>query len=94
MPIYIYKHPEEEEYIEVVQGMNDDHVYFDKDGLEWKRQWSLPQVSSEGGDINPFDNTAFIDKTGKMKGGGVVTVRNSADIWVFFNCVIGRPPHY
>jgi len=68
MPIYIYKHPQKEEYIEVLQGMNDEHIYFDEDGLEWKRQWSLPQVSVEGGNINPFDNKAFIDKTGKMKG--------------------------
>ena len=27
MPIYVYKHPEKEEYIEVLQGMNDEHVY-------------------------------------------------------------------
>ena len=26
MPIYVYRHPEKEEYREVFQGMNDEHV--------------------------------------------------------------------
>ena len=30
MPIYIYKHPNKEN-IEVVQSMNEDHIYFTAD---------------------------------------------------------------
>ena len=30
MPIYVYKHPEHEEYVEVFQGMNDKHEYTDE----------------------------------------------------------------
>mgnify|MGYP003968886965 FL=1 len=37
MPIYLYKHPEEEHFVEVVQGMNDPHEYTDPEGVSWKR---------------------------------------------------------
>jgi hypothetical protein len=67
MPTYVYKHPEKEEYIEIIQLMNDDHVHFDEDGLEWKREWTNPQLNCES-NIDPFDNAAFVEKTGKMKG--------------------------
>lgn len=67
MPTYIYKHPEKEEYIEVIQSMNEDHVYFDENGVEWKREWTNPQLNCES-NIDPFSNTDFIEKTGKMKG--------------------------
>ena len=67
MPIYIYKHPSEEKYVEIVQSMNDEHVHFDEDGLQWKRVWSNPQLNCES-NIDPFDNVSFIEKTGKMKG--------------------------
>ena len=67
MPTYIYKHPEEEKYIEVIQTMKEDHVYFDEDGLEWKRVYTNPQLNTEAG-IDPFSNVQFIEKTGKMKG--------------------------
>ena len=36
MPIYVYKHPERKEYKEIIQGMNDKHVY-SEDGVERKR---------------------------------------------------------
>ena len=33
MPIYVYKHPEDEkQYKEVIQGMNDKHTY-SEDGV-------------------------------------------------------------
>lgn len=47
--------------------MNDNHVFFDEDGLEWKRVWTNPQLNCES-NIDPFSNSDFIDKTGKMKG--------------------------
>ena len=37
MPIYVYRHPEKEEYREVFQGMNDEHVY-SKDGVEFSEE--------------------------------------------------------
>lgn len=69
MPIYIYKHPDEEQYIEVVQRMNDEHVFFDEEGIQWKRVLTPPQVSAERiGTINPFDTNKATEITGRRKG--------------------------
>ena len=66
MPIYIYKHPEEELYEEVLQGMNDPHV-FSKDGVEWQRVFLSPNASISS-NSDPFNSNAFLDKTANMKG--------------------------
>lgn len=67
MPLYIYKHPEKNEYIEVVQSMKDEHTYTDSEGLKWQRVWTNPQLNCDS-NINPFSNSDFISKTGNMKG--------------------------
>ena len=67
MPIYIYKHPEKEEYKEIIQTMNEEHIYIDEDGAKWKREWTNPQLNCES-NIDPFSNSDFINKTGNMKG--------------------------
>jgi hypothetical protein len=67
MPIYIYKHPEREDYREEVQGMNDKHTYFDSEGLEWKRVFTIPNASIDSR-IDPHSSKEFIDKTGGKKG--------------------------
>tara|TARA_Y100001951_G_C11038527_1_gene128932 strand:- start:64 stop:444 length:381 start_codon:yes stop_codon:yes gene_type:complete len=66
MPIYVYKHPTEERYEEVVQGMEDDHT-FSEDGVEWKRVLLSPNaVISNNPD--PFNGNSFLEKTANMKG--------------------------
>lgn len=67
MPIYIYKHPSEEEYTEVLQTMAEDHVYFDSDGLEWKRVFTVPNASIDS-QIDPHSSKEFINKTANKKG--------------------------
>jgi len=67
MPLYVYKHPNKEKYIEVVQSMNEKHIYVDESGLEWKRVWINPQLNTDA-NIDPFDNNHFVNKTGNMKG--------------------------
>lgn len=67
MPIYIYKHPSLEQYIEEVQGMNDKHVYFDSDGLEWKRVFTIPNASIDS-QIDPHSSRDFVNKTANKKG--------------------------
>lgn len=67
MPVYIYKNPETEEYIEVVQTMLEDHVYFDSDGLEWKRVFTIPNASIDS-QIDPYSSKEFIQKTENKKG--------------------------
>lgn len=62
MPIYIYQHPDNDKYIEVIQGMNEDHVYFDESGLEWKRVFTTPNMAMDL-ETDPFSQTQFLDKT-------------------------------
>jgi hypothetical protein len=66
MPIYVYKHPDEEKYREVFQGMNDEHVY-SEEGVEWKRVFLSPNASIDNS-IDPFSNQQFIDATYNKKG--------------------------
>jgi hypothetical protein len=66
MPIYIYKHPEEEAYREIIQTMSEAHVY-SEDGVEWKRVFTVPQASIDT-KINPFSSKEFVEKTGNKKG--------------------------
>ena len=66
MPIYVYKHPEHEEYREVFQGMNDEHVY-SEDGVEWDRVFLSPNASIDNS-IDPFSNQQYIDATSNKKG--------------------------
>ena len=66
MPIYVYKHPTEERYEEVVQGMNDPHT-FSKEGIEWQRVFLSPNAAISTAN-DPFDGTAFVEKTANMKG--------------------------
>jgi|TARA_Y100000401_G_C8308741_1_gene218459 hypothetical protein len=66
MPIYVYKHPTEEVYEEVVQGMNDPHT-FSKDGVEWQRVF-LPPNAAISSNSDPFNSNSFLEKTSNMKG--------------------------
>ena len=66
MPIYVYKHPEKEEYIEVLQGMNDEHAY-EQDGLAWERVFLAPNASIDS-DVDPFSGRQFVDTTAAKKG--------------------------
>ena len=66
MPIYIYKHPTEEEYEEVIQSMNDPHTY-SKDGVEWERVFFAPNMAVSASD-DPFSANNYVEKTANMKG--------------------------
>ena len=66
MPIYVYKHPEDEEYREVFQGMHDKHVY-SEDGVEWKRVFLSPNASIDNS-VDPFNKQQYIDATYNKKG--------------------------
>ena len=66
MPIYIYKHPDHEEYEEVFQGMNDAHVY-EEDGVKWERVFLAPNASVDS-EIDPFNSRHFIDATANKRG--------------------------
>lgn len=48
MPLYTYINPETEETIDIIQSINDKHIYIDKHGLEWKRVFTVPEVNTQG----------------------------------------------
>jgi hypothetical protein len=73
MPLYLFEHPETRETVEVVQKMNDPHVYVDEDGTEWSRVWVAPNAAMDS-NVDPFSESDFVRKTASMKG----TV---GDIW-------------
>lgn len=66
MPIYLYEHPETKEVKEIVQGMNEKHVYSEA-GVEWKRIFIAPSASIDK-EADPFSPQAFKQKTDNMKG--------------------------
>ena len=47
--------------------MDEDHVYIDENGVTWSRKWTLPNAQIDA-DIDPFDKTAFLQKTSSEKG--------------------------
>ncbi len=44
MPIYLFKHPDTDETIEVVQKMLEAHSFVDTEGVEWERVWVNPNA--------------------------------------------------
>ncbi len=56
MPLYSYEL--EGRIVEVYQGMNDKHEYFEN-GKKFNRVWEKPQASSST-QIDPFNKTQFI----------------------------------
>lgn len=66
MPLYSYKHPEKEEYIEIVQTMNEEHVYVDKQGVQWQRIFLIPNaaISSKIDGSQENFNSYFDNKKG------------------------------
>tara|TARA_Y100000310_G_scaffold266966_1_gene278707 strand:- start:4291 stop:4641 length:351 start_codon:yes stop_codon:yes gene_type:complete len=67
MPIYSFIHPDTEEEKEIVQKMNEPHVYIDENGIEWKRMWTSPNAQIDT-DIDPFNSKDFVSKTANKKG--------------------------
>jgi hypothetical protein len=64
MPLYLFRHPESGETVEVIQRMCEEHTYSDKDGVEWKRVWTVPQVGADR-KIDPFSSSDFLKVTDK-----------------------------
>jgi hypothetical protein len=62
--IYLYQHPSSKQIIEVNQGMNDVHEYYDEEGLKWDRVFTVPNASIDT-KLDPFSSRQFLDKTNK-----------------------------
>ncbi len=65
MPIYLYEHPKTKEVREVIQRMNEKHVY-SENGIEWVRVFISPNATIDSfNNLNPFDKDAFVKRTAK-----------------------------
>lgn len=62
MPVYIFQHPNTQEVKEIVQGMNEPHVYVDKKGVKWDRIFTKPQAALDT-KINAHSVEDFKNKT-------------------------------
>jgi len=67
MPVYVYKHPDTDQTIELVQKMNEEHAYVDKEGVKWQRVWQTPNTMIDS-DIDPFSQEQWNNKTKDGKG--------------------------
>lgn len=69
MPIYTYKRESTDEYIDVLQGMNEAHEYKGENGDEddWKRVFYSPNASIDTS-IDPFSSKDFNNRTASKKG--------------------------
>jgi hypothetical protein len=67
MPLYVYQNPVTDEYIEVLQGMNDEHVYIDSEGLEWRRIFFVPNANFDT-EVDPYNKSDFMKATENKKG--------------------------
>jgi hypothetical protein len=66
MPIYLYKNPETEDVIEVLQGINEAHE-FSQNGIKFERVFCIPNVAVDSR-IDPYNSKSFVEKTRNKKG--------------------------
>jgi hypothetical protein len=67
MPIYLFQNPKTKEIVEVFQTMKENHVFFNKEGLEYSRVFTVPNASIDTS-INPFSSKDFVEKTANKSG--------------------------
>jgi hypothetical protein len=68
MPIYIYQNTKTKEVREIIQSMNDEHVYKGENGNEsWDRIFTVPTASIDS-KIDPFSADQYVRATGNKKG--------------------------
>lgn len=69
--IYQFRNKNTGKIVDVVMPMKEYKPYKGEDGQEdfWERVYDLPQVNLGSAKVSdPFDNGAFVRKTGEMKG--------------------------
>ena len=63
MPLYSFSHPQTGEIKDIFFNMKDEPKEFtDEDGVKWSREWSSPQLNTQGS-IDPWSNADFVNKT-------------------------------
>jgi hypothetical protein len=64
MPYYLFSHPKTKKVQEIFFHMNDEKIYIDENGVQWKREYTVPQASIDT-NIDPYSASAFVEKTRK-----------------------------
>lgn len=67
MPIYTFENPNSGEIVEVMQAMNDKHIYIDESGLKYRRLYSSPNMAIDS-QFDAFSSKDFAEKTRSKKG--------------------------
>jgi predicted nucleic acid-binding Zn ribbon protein len=63
MPLYSFTHPETGEIKDIFFHMDEEPKEFtDKEGTPWNREWSSPQLNTQGS-VDPWSNADFVNKT-------------------------------
>ena len=72
MPVYLFESVNKEGlYTDIFYHLKDAPkigAVVENEGKKWRRIPTLPYAASDTQAMDPFDNKAFVDKTGKMKG--------------------------
>jgi hypothetical protein len=69
--VYQFRNKKNGKIVDIVMPMKDYKPYRGENGNEdfWERIYDLPQVNIGNAKVvDPFDNKAFVNKTGGMKG--------------------------
>ena len=67
MPQYIYRHPKTGKIVELIQRMEEDHVFVDSKGVAWEREFTPPNPAIDS-NASPFSASKFSDKVSNTKG--------------------------
>ena len=92
MPLYTYINPKTKQTIDVVQSINENHVYFDKNGLEWRRVFTVPEVNTHGTLKADTTEKQFSDYTRNQKGSMGDLYDRSAELSEKRKKIYGKDP--
>jgi hypothetical protein len=67
MPIFLYRNPNTNEIREIVQSVHEEHIFIDKDGLKWEREFTIPNASIDT-QIDANNPNDFVNKTANKRG--------------------------
>lgn len=92
MPFYTYINPDTEEVIDVAQSINENHVYIDKNGLEWRRVFTVPEVNTHGTLTADTTEKQFSEYTRNQKGSMGDLYDRSAELSEKRKKIYGKDP--
>jgi hypothetical protein len=92
MPFYTYINPDTKESIDIVQSINENHVYIDKNGLEWQRVFTVPEVNTHGTLKADTTEKQFSEYTRNQKGSMGDLYDRSAELSEKRKKIYGKDP--